>query len=434
MSSKRIFVIFLTLIIAISFSKIASARIYIPIDQPIDQKFPIAIAKLVNLGGGGGSAKNKIPKIIGNDLELTGYFSVVPESRHADSSKNISADTIDFSKWTKIGARAVVKGAIDRVDGKTVIILKLFDPKDREMLVGKQYTYESEHLREIAHRFSDEIMLALTGIRGVFGTKIAFAGITGKRRKNIFYMDLDGENVKKVTKDRSISLGPDWSPDGRDLVYTSYVNGFPEIYKYSLDSKKIIQLTANQATNVAPDWSPTGAWIAYSSSVGGNMEIYLMTPSGENNRRITNSFGIDVSPSFSPDGNEIIYTSERGGSVQLYKQPLTGGKPERATFVGGHNDSADWSPDGEKVIFCGLVGGLNEVFSVNIDGTRAQRLTISTGNNEHPRWSPDGRFIVFSSSRFGKSQTFMMRYDGAHQICLNKKIKAVTPSWGPWEY
>lgn len=430
---KKFFII--TTLLFFSFT--AEARIFIPVDQPIDKKFPIAVADLVKSDGSGvGSAKKEIADIIRNDLELSGYFFVIPKRAYLDHSDAVTAETIDFKKWTMIDAGAVVKGSIENVEGRIVVQLKLFDPVDREMLVGKQYTFESKYIREIAHRFSDEVMLSLTGIRGVFGTKIAFSKATGKRGKSIYIMDMDGENEQRITKDKSISIGAAWSPDGDQLVYSSYVGGFPDIYTINLKNGHRRQLTANRATNITPAWSPLGNLIAYSSSDSGNMEIYLMSPDGSNKHAVTNSVGIDLAPRFSPEGNEFVYTSERGGAVQIYKHSLIEGKPERVTFVGSHNDSADWSPDSTRIVFCGRYGGMFDIFTVNTDGSNVQRLTIGSGTNEHPRWSPDGRFVVFDSTRDGYPAIYMMRYDGANQVRLTKKkgksAESVTPSWGPW--
>lgn len=435
----RKFAILIAVAAALLVPRFSAARIFIPIDQPIDKKFPIAVADLAKMeeSSGVGSAAKKIADIIRNDLELSGYFFVIPKRAYLDRGKEVTAETIDFKKWTMIDASALVKGEIGQVEGRTVVQLKLFDTFDHEMLVGKQYTFEAKNLRDIAHRFSDEIMLSLTGIRGVFGTKIAFTRPLGRKGKSIYIMDMDGENEKRITKDNSISIGADWSPDGNKLAYSSYVLGFPDIYTVDLKNGHRRQLTANRATNITPSWSPLSTWIAYASSADGNMEIYFMDPDGGNKRRITNSFGIDLSPRFSPEGNEIVYVSERGGNVHLYKMALADGKSKRLTFVGGHNDSPDWAPDGQKIVFCGRVGGgFFDIFTVEEDGSNVQRLTIGSGTNEHPRWSPDSRFIVFDSTREGGPHIFMMRYDGAHQVRLTKKGgkkgAGFTPSWGPW--
>lgn len=431
MFRKSIYI--LTFIAALIFAGNASARIFIPVDQPADKKFPIAVADIVKLDGGSGSAAKKIAETIRNDLELSGYFTVIPKSAYIDRSKDVTADTIDFKKWTMIDARALVKGSIGEEEGRIVVQLKLFDPYDREMLVGKQYTFEDKYVRKIAHRFADEVMLSLTGLRGVFGTRIAYTKTTGKRSKAIFIMDMDGENETRITKDKSISLGANWSPDGTKLAYASYLKGFPDIFTIDLKTGHTRQLTSNRSTNIAPSWSPTGGLIAFSSSAGGNMEVYTMNTEGGDKKKITSGTGIDISPTFSPEGNEFAFASERGANVHIYKQSINGGNATRITFVGSHNDSPDWSPDGQKIAFSGRGGGTFDIYTVNADGSNVQRLTIASGTNEDPSWSPDSRFITFSSTREGQPRIFMMRYDGANQVRLNKKGDGMIPSWGPWE-
>lgn len=430
---RRVSSIVLVVLLSIFWVRSAVGRIYIPIDQPADKKFPIAVADLVNVSGGG-SIKKEIPDIIRNDLTLSGYFYVIPKKAYLDDSDNFTQDKIDFKKWTMIDAHALVKGAVMNEEGRTVVQLRLFDTMSGEMLVGKQYTFEPKQLRKIAHRFSDEVMLALTGMRGVFGTKIAFVRQSGKRSKSIYYMDMDGENETRVTKEKTITLGPSWSPDGKRIAFASYLDRFPDIYVYDLTTGHIRRLTSGDTLDITPTWSPDGSMIAYASTLPGNFEIYVMSSDGGGGRRITNSPGIDISPSFNPDGTEIVYVSERGSSAQIYRQSISGGAPVPVTLVGSHNVSPDWSPDGQKVVFAGRVGGgAFDIFTVNADGTNVERLTIGSGTNEDPSWSPDGRFIVFSSTRSGKQpQIFIMRYDGANQTQITKK-GGMMPDWGPWE-
>ena len=117
------------------------ARIYIPVDQPSDQLFPIAIPNL-----NGGSRGKEIAKIIQNDMRLSGYVKVIPQELFKDVAKKdgISVETIRFSFWSAIDAQAVVKGDVRSESGKLVITLRLFDPFLRKMLVGKQYTAEKK--------------------------------------------------------------------------------------------------------------------------------------------------------------------------------------------------------------------------------------------------------------------------------------------------
>ncbi len=406
----------------------AMARIYIPIDQPSDQKFPIAIA---DFEGGSG---DKISEIIRNDLDLSGYFRIIPPGsfKSVANKDGISQDTIRFSFWTSIEAQALVKGEVKREGGKLVVTARLFDPFLREMLVGKQYKAEKKHLREVAHRFSDEIMHSLTGIPGVFNTKIAYTAVTGKGRKGIYVMDMDGHNPFDVTKNKSLNLSPSWSPAGDELVYTSYVKGDPDLYITKLGSRRMRKITSRMGSNITPAWSPNGGAIAFASSISGVSNLYTKSPSGGNSRRLTNSRSIDISPSYSPDGGQMVFASERAGGLHIYKMPAGGGGAHRLTFVGYQNDMPSWSPMGDKIAFAGRDMGTFDVFIMNADGSNIQRLTIGSGSNENPTFSPDGRLIAFSSTRAGGPAIFLMRADGSNQIRISKG-NGLLPAWGPWK-
>lgn len=407
---------------------VSEARIYIPIDQPSDQKFPIAIC---NLSGGGDPSKD-VPSIIKNDLTLSGYFNVIPEGAFKSQAEREGAtiESIRFSYWNSIGAQALVKGAVDSQGGKYVLTLRLFDPLIPEMLVGKQYTFTKKEMREVAHRFSDEIMEALTGIRGVFNTKIAYTAVTKKGGKDIFVMDMDGENNKKLTDLKSITMSPAWSPDGAKIVFTSYTRGQPDLYTMNADGKGIKQIVGGPGSKLTPSWAPDGGRIAFSSSASGEADIFTIGASGGHNSRLTSSKGIDIAPTWSPDSGVIIFASDRTGGLHLYRVNAGGGNVSRLTFVGYQNDMPSWSPMGDKVSFAGREGGAFDIFIMNPDGSNIQRLTVGSGTNEHPSWSADGRFVVFSSTREGESAIYLMRADGSNQTRISKG-NGMLPDWGP---
>jgi TolB protein len=408
----------------------AHARIYIPIDQPSDHKFPIAIC---NLAGGSGLSKD-IPDIIRNDLTLSGYFNVLPVNayqKHAEG-EGTTKDSIRFGYWSSIEAQALVKGTIDSQGGKYIVTLRLFDPYIQEMLVGKQYTFTKKELREVSHRFSDEIMEALTGIRGVFNTKIAYTVATRKGGKDIYVMDMDGENNTRVTNLKSITLSPAWSPDGSTLAFTSYMRGSPDLYTIGADGKGLKQLVGGNGSKITPSWSPDGTLIAFSSSLlSSDAKLYTIPSKGSKVRQITNSSsGIDLAPTWSPDGGALIFASDRVGGLHLYRMSSSGGPATRLTFVGYQNDMPNWSPMGDKVAFAGRDAGTFDIFIMNPDGSNIQRLTIGSGSNEHPNWSSDGRFIVFSSTRGGELAICLMRADGSNQTRISKG-NGLLPQWGP---
>ncbi|MBI2345691.1 MAG: Tol-Pal system beta propeller repeat protein TolB [Deltaproteobacteria bacterium] len=423
------------IIIVMLLGRLAAAQIHIVIDQPAEKRFPIAIANLAKTEGFHemDNLTKKIPDMIRRDLELSGYFFVIGPSAYLDRSDAVTANTIDFQKWTAIGAMAVVKGIARMEGGRITVDLKLFDPHSRQLQMEKQYTYEQKNLRFIGHRFADEVLLSTTGLRGPFASRIAYTSETSRRKhwKQIYVMEVDGENNTRLTKDKSYNLGPAWAPDGKQLVFVSYVDGFPDIYSADMRTGHRRRLTSNRSTNITPAWSREGSLIAFASGMERDMDLYLMNTAGSDLRPLTQAFGIDIAPRFSPEGNDIVFASERGGKLHIYRQPVGGGTVQRLTFVGYQNDSPDWSSDGQKITFCGRSSGTYDIFVMNSDGTNIQRLTSGAGSNEHPRWAPDGRYITFSSTRGGSPQIYMMRYDGAHQTKLSKGNGSL-PDWSPW--
>jgi len=425
--AKLLFLGFTTLIFL--YPRYGAARIYIPVDQSSEQKFPIAVPDLK-----GGSLGERIAQIIRNDLALSGYFELIPPDKFQSIARKegIIPKKIRFPFWSAIGAQALVKGEVHVSHGRIVITARLFDPTVKQMILGKQYTGEKKALRNAAHRFSDEIMQALTGIRGVFNTKIAFTAATGKKRKEIYVMDMDGYNMFAVTKNHSINISPCWSPDGSYLAFTSYMRGNPDLYVIRLGKKSSKIITKGHGTNITPSWSPKGGYIAFASSVSGITNLYLIHPNGRQSHRLTISGSIDLAPSWSPDASEIVFSSERAGGLHLFKKPSHGGPAQRLTFVGYQNDMPDWSPMGDKITFAGRDMGTFDIFIMNPDGSNIQRLTIASGSNEHPSFSPDGRFITFSSTRGGGTSIYIMRADGSNQTRISKG-GGILPAWGPRE-
>lgn len=411
-------------------------HIYIILDQPsAENKFPIAVPDLLYTKDQNDKDQYavKFTDVLRNDMKLAGYFNVLEKSSYPENpGPGLTSSDIDFKKWTGIGALALVKGGV-RVDGKNLVLeLRLFDPNTGETLVGKEYKVEKKNYRAAAHRFMDEIMLALTGEKGIFSTKIAVAcGKIGQ--KEIYIMDIDGENRIPITKNKSINVSPSWSPDGSQVAFASYMKYFPEIYIAQTNGKgKIKRVTYNNAVNMTPAFAPDGKGIAIASSMSGNPEIYLIDSQGNKLAQLTRNFGIDIAPTWSPDGNNLIFASERAGNLHLFSMDKNGNGVKRLTYSGAHNDQPDWSPKADKVVYASQSGGGYDIFTVNVDGSLVQRLTSGAGSNESPSFSPDGRYVVYSSTRRGKSDVYLMLWEGSNQVPITNSGECVNPDWSPW--
>ena len=111
----------------------------------------------------------------------------------------------------------------------------------------------------------------------------------------------------------SISVSPDWAPDGNKFVYVSNEPGNPQIYTFDVSTGQKKRLTFSGKYNTSPSWSPKGDWIAYAAGEGGEFNIYIIKPDGSEDHALT-SGGRNESPCWSPDGRMIAYSSTNRGA------------------------------------------------------------------------------------------------------------------------
>lgn len=169
--------------------------------------------------------------------------------------------------------------------------------------------------------------------------------------------------------------------------------------------------------NAWPQWSPDGRSIVFASTRDGDWEIYVMAADGTNPRRLTRSPGRDAHPSFFPDGRSIVFQSPRGhavaGQVDLYVMDADGGNQRRLVGSPGFNAIPAPSPDGRRIAFdrgTRTTSGAyhTDLYLVDATGRRARRLTANAWSSQVPRWSPDGRRLAFYANPRGRDQLFLL--------------------------
>ena len=387
------------------------SKVYIDINAPSMKKFPIAICELKSLSNLQDEKKsgNVVRDTLSADLDFSGFFSIVDAKKIPPQydEEGITGQEIDFKKWAFTGAELLIKGAIIQKEDSLSVEMRLFDITQGQFVTGKRYKGKTGDLRKMAHKFANEILLKLSGTEGVFDTKIAFvSNQTGN--KEIYLMDYDGFNLYRLTSNKSINLTPNWSPDGRKLIYTSFKASSPKLYLLDLTVFKETNLSVRKGLNLGGSWCRANNRIATTLSVNGNSDIYTMSPEGDGLKRLTENFSIDVSPSWAPNGKWLAFTSSRSGTPQIYIMDSEGGSLRRLTFEGNYNASPCWSPKGDRIAFVSQQNGLFDICVINVDGSDMKKHTNNSGNNESPSWSPDGRFIAFSSTRTGTAKIYMM--------------------------
>jgi len=411
----------------------AQAQVRGTIVGPGARSYPIAVSPLKS--GTDARAGEQFAGIVGKDLDLSGLFKIIDRAAYLEDPQRtgVTADTIDFQDWSTIGALALVKGTIERSAGELVVEVRLFDVVERKQLAGKRYRTADGDLRRIAHRFADEIMLALTGERGPFDSRIAFASRRDGQFKEIFAMSLDGGDLRAVTRERTITLSPNWSPDTSSLLFTSYRTGNPSLFQIDLGGGSARLISAQHGLNLGGRWSPGGRAIAVALENGGTTDIALLDPAGRLIRYVTRDRAIDVSPSWSPDGQRLAFCSDRGGGPQIYVVGADGTNAHRVSFRGDYNTSPAWSPKGDRIAYAGRVARRFQIFTTDLSGGEPRQITATAGDNEDPSWSPDGRYLVFSSTRDGRSAIYVSDAGGEHQKRLTPSGgDDSTPVWSRW--
>ena len=183
------------------------------------------------------------------------------------------------------------------------------------------------------------------------GTKVVFESnreqIDGKVQFDIFIADADQRGAGKNTINLSNHIATDawarFSPDGTQVVFESKRDDNTEIYVVDIDGKNLKRLTNNDKADRRPNWSTGG--IAFESQRDGDWEIYRMDPDGNNQVNLTNDPGTDSHPIWSPKGRKILFESRRDGKREVYVMDASGGGLKNLSNNPDGNDThARWNP------------------------------------------------------------------------------------------
>lgn len=383
-------------------------EVRLSISKGFGEKVIVAIPLFDGAGGGLAGAED-VRGVLSFDLDNSGYFRTVENLTFVDETEedDRSADRIDFQEWLALGAEVLVKGDLKAGPTEFAVEATVYDLAQGQPIFGRRYSGVPAQWRGAVHRLADDIVQRLTGEQGIATSRIAFvSNATGS--KEIYVMDYDGENRKRITKDGTIAIYPDWFPDGNGLIYTRYQGNRQEAQRVSLVSGKTDEVTRFPGLNAFAAVSPRGDELLLTLSRDGNPEVYRVRSDGTDPRRLTYGRSTESSPCWSPDGRRLAFVSDRAGSPQIYVMGAGGGNAERVTYQGNYNTSPDWSPKGDLIAYTARTEGVFQVCTVNVETKEVIRLTTGGGQKEDPSWAADGRHLAYSMKSGGKSDIYML--------------------------
>ncbi len=240
----------------------------------------------------------------------------------------------------------------------------------------------------------------------------------------IMMVHLPERMTVQLTDNDYDEYSPDWSPDGQQIVYTSYQQGNGDIFIMDRDGSNPNQLTTTAENDGAPRWSPDGKRIVFTRQFTmTETSLMLIELPGLQETRLTTGT-IDYSPSWSPDGTQVAFASERDGDVELYILDLGSMAIRQITQNNEFDSLPAWSPDGKQLLALAMDKlGTPSLYRINIDGTGQETLRGLGGSMGHD-WSADGTKIVYASGTKFSRELYVWRLD-------KQSSQAVTVVDGP---
>lgn len=414
------------IIYLIFLSAIIEAKLKIEISQGSKDLAKIAIVPFKD----GKKTNIALSDLIEKNLTLFGEFKATPINEMLSFPS--SEDNFFYRDWNILKVDYAVIGKLEEKNNSEAYIeYFVFNIPLKKLILKGDITGDINELSQISKVISNRTYKAITGLEGIFNTKLAYILNPQKEIYKICVSDIDGSNEQILFESSAPLMSPSWSSDNKKLAYVSFEKGYPEIYMQDLFSGKRESIKTLGLSNSAPVWSPDNKKLAFVMSMSGNPDIYIYNLRNKKISRHTTHYGIDTEPSWAPNSKKLLFTSNRSGSPQIYELTISSNRIKRITLDGDYNARASYFPNGKDIV---LVHGNNGIFHIGTKKIRSRFInTISkTTLDESPTISPNGNIIIYATKNNSQGYLAGLTLDGKSKFTLPTKFGSVRePAWSP---
>ena len=442
------------------FSATSHARIYINIGAPEKIKKSIIALSDFRLKSDSPTEEEqslgqKMSQRLNKNLKFSSYFNVLSSKAFIENPKLLeptpypkNSRGFRWQNWKLSGADFLFFADYSIKENSLSVEIYFYNVNSQKRIFKKTYKGQADQSLQIIDKISNDIIKNLSGRQGIFETKILAVRSMGVVRKELFVMNWNGENKRRITYHRSIVLSPSWSTKGTKAVYSAFVynkkikSRVAALFLYDFKTNKAKVLSARRGANLGSEFFPQDRELLATLGKGRglldifklNLRTLAVSPLTHGPRGI-----INVEPSIHSRTRRVAFSSDRNGKTMIYTISSSGKDLKQLTFAGHYNSNPDWHPYKNEIVFSGLSKGRMDLFQISAQGIGLKRLTSlrktngSWANCESPSFSPDGRFVVFSSDVSGTYQLYIMNLDdlSIERITFDRH-NYKSPKWSPY--
>lgn len=306
----------------------------------------------------------------------------------ADSTKrDLFVVNPDSSNQQQVTSGMVIEGTtVWSSDGRRMIAQATINKVERIIRVDIGPDNKPSNLMQLTADITvDSVFPALSPN----GTAVAFQSKKDGGDYQVYLMDIDGNNKRRISDGKGFAGQPAWSPDGKSIVYIAGADSQPttikELYVVPASGGAARQLTALGKPLLRPQWSPDGKLIICIQGGGDRDKAILSINAQDGSAQTLVPPGMNQNVQISPVGGKIAYDAvvQSGGSG-VFTIPQSGGNPTSLSAAGAGDYSPAWSPDGSRLAW----SDGSRIVVANADGSNRQTISQGNGTDTQPAWGP----------------------------------------------